>query len=121
MNNKNKIEYIEIPSSLQYRLESLIDDLEKKERLLSKRNQQMRLKMISIAASVLIIFSVGFTLSYKNHDIKPQQLTDQELCIEAQKALELVAINWDKGLKKIDVINEEIEKVNQVFENKLIK
>jgi hypothetical protein len=113
---------IEVPADLESRLETLIDDLAEKENQSKRKARQLRLWTVGIAASIVLLFSVGwFFHSDREH---PVPLTAQAVnpaenleisCLEAQKALVLVSVNFNKGLNQLAMANNEIEKSNKIL------
>jgi hypothetical protein len=114
---------IEVPADLEVRLETLIDDLAEKEKQSKQKAKQLRLWTVGIAASIVLLFSVGwFFHSDREHPVPlTAQANNPEIsCIEAQKALVLVSVNFNKGLNQLAMANNEIEKSNKTL-NEVLK
>ncbi|MBP1616587.1 MAG: hypothetical protein H6Q14_414 [Bacteroidetes bacterium] len=113
-----------IPEGVESRLSSLIDKLEKNEsKKASARNFNKKKKLWfeigGIAASVCLLISVGlFVLNQSNErssnateignsssKLSPE---DQKKIIEAQKALEMVSTNFNKGLDGIQSVSDNL-------------
>jgi hypothetical protein len=120
-------EEIEVPADLESRLETLIDNLAETERKSKRKFKQMSFWIGGIAASIVVLLAIGWLLNNKNKPDTPLVVqtaySDEELefaCRETQKALELVARNFNKGLDQLALVEYEIEKTNQLL-NKTLK
>ena len=113
--NWKELEQIPIPEGLEERLEKKIDEWEESEK--SKYLLPSYLKVTAIAASVALIFGVGFY--FLSHE-EPVNLAEQDTYQdpvnaqqEAEKALNLLAYNLNKGmgqLEKAKAISDRTEK-----------
>ena len=115
---------IEVPAYLETKLSNLIDRLAASEKR-SKRNAHI-FWISGIAASVAILFLIGFFYSHKN---APDTLItsnhiiidDPEIgSIEAQKALLLIAVNFNKGVEQLNLLSDNLQKTNDIL-NKTLK
>jgi hypothetical protein len=127
MKTDDLFDQIEIPADLESRLGALIDDLAEKEKQSTRKVRQMWLWTAGIAASIALFFSAGlFFYSHRENrtPIVAQTVnpaTDPDIaCLEAQKALALVSVNFNKGLNQLAMAKDEIEKSNKKL-NELLK
>ncbi len=112
-----------IPEGIENRLSSLIDKLEKREsKKASARNFNKKKKLWfeigGIAASICLLISIGlFVLNQGNTSQDAAQTgsstsklspEDQKKIIEAQKALEMVSTNFNKGLDGIQSVSDNL-------------
>jgi hypothetical protein len=122
MRTKNLHDETDVPAGLEARLEALIDRLAEAEKR-SERKRKLRLWTAGIAASVVILISTGLFFRQKPEFVASnvsgiREITDPEIAyIEAQKALELVSRNLNKGLDQLNVISIELEKSNELINN----
>ena len=108
-----------IPEGLESRLNSLIDEWDTHERRtlkVKKHTRVLRLQWIgSIAASLLILFSVGMFL-YRPYTAPTPQDTcanPDEAYAQAQKALIMLSSSLNKGIEKVESVNETTEKIQE--------
>lgn len=121
---------VEVPSSLESKLNNLIDELEEKETKEIKPQQSKRRLMTwvgSAAASVAILISVGLYLNNRpetvdtplahQQDGDQQQLSeeDKKAVQEAEEALMLLSSKFNKGVKQMAVVSDNIEKTNEIL------
>lgn len=82
------------------------------------KNTNQSFKWLSIAASLLIMFGVGFSIF--NQDIKSNDLgtydNPEEAFLATQKALALVSKNVNKGIKSVSYIQEYEETKSIIFQ-----
>ena len=98
----------EIPEGLESRLSRKIDQWDTGER------RTLRLQWIgSIAASLLILLSVGLYL-YKPYPA-PQDTcaTPEEAYVQAQKALIMLSSSLNKGIEKVESVQEATGKIQE--------
>ena len=111
--NWKELEQIPIPEGLEERLEAKIDEWEEREKVKvqsEKRKVQYLfpsyLKVTAIAASVALVFGVGYYfLSQEDPVNLAEQDTYQDPVVaqqEAQKALNLLAYNLNKGMGQLE-------------------
>ena len=112
--NWKELEQIPIPEGLEERLSAKIDEWEESEKL--KYLFPSYLKVTAIAASVALVFGVGYYfLSHEESVNHAEQDTYQDPVVaqqEAEKALNLLAYNLNKGmgqLEKAKAISERTE------------
>ena len=117
--NWKELEQIPIPEGLEERLEKKIDEWEESEKRKVKSEASKHshpshlrpltsyLKVTAIAASIALIFGVGFYfLQQKEEPVNlAEQDTYQDPVVaqqEAQKALNLLAYNLNKGMGQLE-------------------
>ena len=117
--NWKELEQIPIPEGLEERLEKKIDEWEESEKRKVKSEKSKHshpshlrpltsyLKVTAIAASIALIFGVGFYfLQQKEEPVNlAEQDTYQDPVVaqqEAQKALNLLAYNLNKGMGQLE-------------------
>ena len=100
----------ETPEGLESKLSGLIDEWDTHERRSTKIKKHTRIIHLqwvgSIAASLLILFSVGMYL-YKPYTSPP------EAYAEAQKALFMFSSALNKGVQQMETVHETTEKVQK--------
>jgi len=107
----------EIPEELESRLSRKIDQWdtgEKRTLKIKKHTRTLRLQWIgSIAASLLILLSVGLYL-YKPYPA-PQDTcaTPEEAYVQAQKALIMLSSSLNKGIEKVESVQEATGKIQE--------
>lgn len=113
---------MEAPADLETRLERLIDDLAKKEKQSEDKKRQLRRWIGGMAASITLLLSIGFFINSNRRGTdqaliqENNALHEQELaCLEAQKALILVSLNFNKGMDRLTLAVSKIEKSNNVI------
>lgn len=107
----------EIPEGLESRLSRKIDEWDTGERRtlkIKKHIRALRMQWIgSIAASLLILLSVGLYL-YKPYPA-PQDTcaTPEEAYAQAQKALIMLSSSLNKGIEKVESVQEATGKIQE--------
>ena len=117
--NYKALEQIPIPEGLEERLSAKIDEWEledAKQKAQRRRLLPISLRYAAIAASVALVFGVGF--HYLRQD-EPVNLAEQDTYqdpalaqLEAERALNLLAINLNKGmghLEKAKALSDKAE------------
>jgi len=113
---------IDVPSGLESKLERLIDRLDKEETQSKRKAIQIRLWVGSIAASIIVLFSVGLYIhssdKMKMSDTsQPSTISDPDVAYrEAEKALILVSENFNKGLAQLAMVSDQIDKTNKTLD-----
>lgn len=123
--NLYKEEEIEIPKGLKQKLNSLIDGWEKEERtdetITNKTIHQIKWRwIIPIAASFLILFSIGITQFSSEIERKDTYSNPAIAYNELQKALLSVSGNLNKGIQQMENVQNEITRVDKIL-NKQFK
>ena len=113
---------IDVPDGLGLKLETLIDRLDKEEMHSKRKAKQIRLQIGSIAASIVILISIGLYINLSGK-IKifavsqTETINDPEVAYrEAERALALVSENFNKGLEQLAIVSNEMEKTNKTLE-----
>lgn len=126
MKTNDLYEKIEVPANLENKLSNLIDQLEREEKQSKQKAKQRIVWLSGIAASVAILFSIGFLQTRQtapNQKIAARiiEIEDPELAyIEAQKALMKIAVNFNKGIEQLDLLSDNLKKTNNIL-NKTLK
>lgn len=113
-----------VPERVGTRISSLIDDLdkaakEKKQKFNFNKKKKRWMEIGGIAASICLLISVGLYVMNqgggnhsKNHetinsvsDLNPD---DQKKIMEAQKALQMVSSNFNKGMNGVESATEKL-------------
>lgn len=119
MKTEDQFDKIEIPAGLEARLDQLIDRLEEKEKQAKNKIRQIRWGISGMAASVALLLSIGIILNSNDTQRTVQEeisLPEQEsACMEAQKALALVSLKFNKGMDQLTLAVNEIEKSNNTI------
>lgn len=109
----------EIPEDMEHKLSGKIDEWDTRERRsmkVKKHTRTLRMQWIgSIAASLLILFSVGVYL-YKPYSTPAPQdtcATPEEAYAQAQKALMMLSSSLNKGIEKVESVQETTEKIQE--------
>ncbi len=109
--NWKELEQIPIPEGLEERLSAKIDEWEESEKRKVKSEKlkylfPSYLKVTAIAASVALVFGVGYYfLSHEESVNHAEQDTYQDPVVaqqEAEKALNLLAYNLNKGMGQLE-------------------
>ena len=109
--NWKELEQIPIPEGLEERLSAKIDEWEESEKRKVKSEKlkylfPSYLKVTAIAASVALVFGVGYYfLSHEESVNLAEQDTYQDPVVaqqEAEKALNLLAYNLNKGMGQLE-------------------
>ncbi|MCD7925407.1 MAG: hypothetical protein LUI85_12245 [Bacteroides sp.] len=108
-----------IPEGLESRLSGMIDEWDTRERRVlkvKKHTHTLRLQWIgSIAASLLILFSVGMYLYKPYTPPTPQDTcaTPEEAYAQAQKALIMLSTGLNKGVETVETVQETTTKIQE--------
>ena len=125
--NDKALEQIPIPEGLEERLSAKIDEWEREEKEQQKTRRRRQLPSIlrytAIAASVALVFGVG--VHYLRLD-EPVNLAEQDTYQdpvlaqqEAERALNLLAANLNKGMGHLEKAKALSDKTEQSFYEKL--
>lgn len=117
-------EEVKIPQTFENKLNTLIDNLEKQRATRHFSWKKTAIWTVSIAASLTLIFSVGFYLtnnSQKQQYAENQQISienlsvaDREKVIEAHRALVLVSQNYNKSLNSMKKAENQILQLQSI-------
>jgi len=118
------LEQIPIPEGLEERLSKKIDEWEKEEKQTARHILLPRaLRYTAVAASIAFVFGVGFHYLRQN---EPVNLAEQDTYQdpvkaqqEAERALNLLAINLNKGMGHLERAKALSEKTEQTLNEQL--
>ena len=122
--NLKTLEQIPIPEGLEERLSAKIDEWEREEQKAKQHTLIPRvLRYTAIAASFALVFGVGYHLMSQD---KPTNLAEvdtyQDPMLaqqEAERALNLLAYNLNKGMGHLEKAKAMSDKTEQSFNEKL--
>ena len=104
--NMKELERIPIPEGLEERLSKKIDEWEREEKQTARHIRLPRaLRYTAIAASFALIMGVGFHLLQDQEVNRAEQDTYQDPVLaqqEAERALNLLALNLNKGMQQLE-------------------
>ena len=105
--NMKELERIPIPEGLEERLSKKIDEWEREEKQTARHIRLPRaLRYTAIAASFALIMGVGFHLLGQDQEVnRAEQDTYQDPVLaqqEAERALNLLALNLNKGMQQLE-------------------
>ena len=119
--NDWKDEEITIPEGLEAKLEQLIDGLAEQET--QKKRRRLWIGSVSAAASIALLLSIGLffhTRQPNDWRLTAGNIENPELAyFEAQKALEKVSVNFNKGMNQFAFASEKMGKTNQILDKTL--
>lgn len=112
---------IKVPLDLENKLSKSIDQWEETEKKTIKIKHNRRVYwqwMGSIAAGILLVFGI-WTYVDKNENnasaIADTYTNPKDAYREAQKALALVSLNLNKGIKQVEEARQKTEKVDKII------
>jgi hypothetical protein len=122
--NYEALERIPIPEGLEARLSAKIDEWELEEQKAKQHTLMPRvLRYTAIAASFALVFGVGYhLLNNDNLSNLAEQDTYQDPVLaqqEAERALNLLAYNLNKGMGHLEKAKALSDKTEQSFNEKL--
>jgi hypothetical protein len=92
---------------------------EKFVRILPLKNARIKIKWLSIAASISILFGIGSLFYFNTDSQKTADLgtfdNPETALIETQRQLFLISENINKGYKSVAIINEYQQSKNLIF------
>ena len=104
--NMKELERIPIPEGLEERLSKKIDEWEREEKQTARHIRLPRaLRYTAIAATFALIAGVGFHLLQDQEVNRAEQDTYQDPILaqqEAERALNLLALNLNKGMQQLE-------------------
>ncbi len=120
-------EPVAVPENLKSKLNVLIDQLaEDEEKKSSPKTKRLWIWISSAAACIIILIASGVILNIQTEEksgLSAQEsgiITDPDIASkEAQKALELVSKNFNKGTEQLALVSENMEKANRLIEKQL--
>ena len=119
--NLKTLEQIPIPEGLEERLSAKIDEWEREEKKPRRRINVLR--YVAAAACFALVFGVGIHLISKNENTNlAEQDTYQDPVKaqqEAERALNMLAMNLNKGMGHLEKAKALSDKTEQSFYEKL--
>ncbi|GHU71919.1 hypothetical protein FACS189413_14270 [Bacteroidia bacterium] len=113
-----KEEEIIIPKGLEKKLENLIDHLAEQEAQTKRR--RLWIGTFGAAASIALLISTGVWFHTKQNNDKLLTAYNIEnsgqAYLEAQKALEKVSLNFNKGVNQLVCVSENLDKTNHILD-----
>ncbi len=114
--NLNRNEKINIPAGLENKLSEVIEKLDSETGTLKNKKLKLWMQVGTIAASVAIFVSALIFVQNDNEYILADTYTDpQEAYEETQRALLLVSSKLNNGFVQLQMVEDNISKVNQVL------
>jgi hypothetical protein len=116
---------VEIPPALEQKLSETIDQLSRKELVNDKPIiKKLWIQAISVAASLAILVSIGlFSNKEKanNHETLVAQISeeDKQKVREAEEALLLLSIQFNKGIEQITLVSASLDKTKSIINNSI--
>ena len=124
--NLNTLEQIPIPEGLEERLSAKIDEWEKEEKQQEAKHRSLfpkALRYTAAAASVVLVVGVGIHLlsQDKYMDLAEQDTYQDPMQakMEAERALNLLAINLNKGMGHLEKAKALSDKTEQTLNEQL--
>ena len=124
--NLNTLEQIPIPEGLEERLSAKIDEWEKEEKQQEAKHRSLfpkALRYTAAAASVALVVGVGIhLLSQDKYTDLAEQDTYQDPMqakMEAERALNLLAMNLNKGMGHLEKAKALSDKTEQTLNEQL--
>lgn len=122
--NLKTLEQIPIPEGLEQRLSAKIDQWEREEQKAKQHTLVPRvLRYAAVAASFVLVFGVGYHLMSQDEPTNLAEVdTYQDPMLaqqEAERALNLLAYNLNKGMGHLEKAKALSDKTEQSFNEKL--
>lgn len=122
--NLKSLEQIPIPEGLEERLSVKIDEWEHEERKDKRHTLLPRvLRYTAAAACIALVFGVGYHLQnqYENTNLAEQDTYQDPVQAqqEAERALNMLAMNLNKGMGHLEKAKALSDKTEQTFNEKL--
>ena len=124
--NLKTLEQIPIPEGLEERLSAKIDEWEKEEKRLKAKHRSLfpkALRYTAAAASVVLVVGVGIHLlsQDKYMDLAEQDTYQDPMQakMEAERALNLLAMNLNKGMGHLEKAKALSDKTEQTLNEQL--
>lgn len=113
----------ELPFDLDERLQAKIDEWEAAEKCATATRKRIRLPrpgiITGIAASLLLLLSIGFYFMRPVQPAAPSEPTPEEVYAQTEKALLIFANAVDKSMKQMETVEETSVKVNRQLDTQL--
>ena len=124
--NLKTLEQIPIPEGLEERLSAKIDEWEKEEKQQEAKHRSLfpkALRYTAAAASVVLVVGVGIHLlsqdKYMNLDEQDTYQDPMQAKMEAERALNLLAMNLNKGMGHLEKAKALSDKTEQTLNEQL--
>ena len=123
--NWKELDQISIPEGLEDRLSAKIDEWERNEKQTNARRLTLpkAVRYTSIAASIVLVFGLGFYFLHHQETVNlAEQDTYHDPAVaqqEAEKALELLAYNLNKGMGHLEKAKAISERTETTLDNQL--
>ncbi|MBR4363888.1 MAG: hypothetical protein IKP33_03020 [Prevotella sp.] len=122
--NMKELERISIPEGLEERLSKKIDEWEKEEKQTARHIRLPRaLRYTAIVASFALIMGVGFHFLGHDQEVnRAEQDTYQDPVLaqqEAERALNLLALNLNKGIQQLEKAKALSDKTERTLNEQL--
>ena len=121
--NIEELEQIPIPEGLEERLSAKIDEWDAASRTVSLHPKHNTRKYIALAASFILVCGIGlyFALAPTNKGTIDTYDDPEIACLEAQKALQLLATNLNKGMAQYEAANAKGRQAEEILYKQLTK
>ena len=121
--NNEELERIPIPEGLEERLSAKIDEWDAASRTVAIRPKHNARKYIALAASFILVCGIGlyFALAPTNKGTIDTYDDPEIASLEAQKALQLLATNLNKGMAQYEAANAKGRQAEEILYKQLTK
>lgn len=121
--NIKELERIPIPEGLEERLSAKIDEWDAASRTVAIHPKHNTRKYIALAASFILVCGIGlyFALAPTNKGTIDTYDDPEIASLEAQKALQLLATNLNKGMAQYEAANEKGRQAEEILYKQLTK
>ena len=121
--NIEELERIPIPEGLEERLSAKIDEWDAASRTVAIHPKHNTRKYIALAASFILVCGIGlyFALAPTNKGTIDTYDDPEIASLEAQKALQLLATNLNKGMAQYEAANEKGRQAEEILYKQLTK
>lgn len=124
--NLKALEQIPIPEGLEERLSAKIDEWEKEEKQQKAKHRSLfpkALRYTAAAASVVLVVGIGIQLlnqeKYQNLAEQDTYQDPMQAKMEAERALNLLAMNLNKGMGHLEKAKALSDKTEQTLNDQL--
>lgn len=124
--NLKALEQIPIPEGLEERLSAKIDEWEKEEKQQKAKHRSLfpkALRYTAAAASVVLVVGIGIQLlnqeKYQNLGEQDTYQDPMQAKMEAERALNLLAMNLNKGMGHLEKAKTLSDKTEQTLNEQL--
>lgn len=121
--NIKELEQIPIPEGLEERLSAKIDEWDAASRTVALHPKHNTRKYIAFAASFILVCGIGlyFALAPTNKGTIDTYDDPEIASLEAQKALQLLATNLNKGMAQYEAANAKGRQAEEILYKQLTK